>query len=68
MRSIEKYIIALYFFICPLEIALNIIFGSTAKYVGLLVLVVWSIRYIAHNGKTVMACHVRNIILNVGKL
>lgn len=46
MRTIEKHLIILYFFICPLEMALNIIFGSTTKYVGLLILMVWAMSII----------------------
>ncbi len=40
MRTIEKYLIALYFFICPFEIALHLVVPSSTKYVGLMILLV----------------------------
>lgn len=40
MRTIEKYLIALYFFISPVEIALHLLVTSSTKYVGLLILLV----------------------------
>lgn len=53
MRIVEKYLIILYFFICPLEMALNIIFGSTTKYVGMLILAIWGMDYTFQGGKDV---------------
>ncbi len=38
MRTIEKYLIAFYFLICPIEIALHLVVTSTAKYAGLMIL------------------------------
>lgn len=38
MRTVEKYLIALFFFICPVEIAVHLLITSSAKYVGLLIL------------------------------
>lgn len=40
MRTIEKYLIALYFFISPFEIALHLLITSSTKYVGLMILLV----------------------------
>ncbi len=40
MVTIEKYLIALYFFMCPAEIALHLLISSSTKYVGLLILLV----------------------------
>ena len=41
MRTLEKYLIVAYFFLCPLEIALNIVFTSTTKYIGVLMIAVY---------------------------
>lgn len=40
MRTIEKYLIALYFFISPAEIALHLLVTSSTKYVGLAILII----------------------------
>ena len=54
MREIKKYLVILYMFLCPAEIALNIIFKSTTKYVGMLVLGAWlaTIIYEDRDGRT----------------
>ena len=41
MRLFKKYTIALYFLLCPLELALNIVLTSSTKYVGMLILALW---------------------------
>lgn len=41
MRLFKKTLIALYFSLCPLEMALNIILTSSTKYVGILIFAVW---------------------------
>lgn len=46
MRLFKKYIIALYFLLCPMELALNILFTSSTKYVGMLILAVWVVEII----------------------
>ena len=42
MRLFKKTFIALYFSLCPLEMALNIILTSSTKYVGMLIFAVWA--------------------------
>lgn len=41
MYSLKRNCVALYFLICPLELVLNIIFTSSTKYIGILLLGIW---------------------------
>lgn len=41
INRIKKILTILYFFICPCELVINILFGSSTKYVGILVFLVW---------------------------
>ena len=41
MRRLEKTAIALYFLLCPLEMFLNVLFTSSTKYVGIIILGIW---------------------------
>ena len=51
MRTIEKYLIALYFFISPAEIALHLLVTSSTKYVGLVILIVETVILVTKGGK-----------------
>lgn len=48
MQVLLKLLITLYFFLCPAEMALNVIFGSTAKYVGMAIFGVWGLSVFAY--------------------
>ena len=48
MYSIKRNSIALYFFLCPLELVLNRVFTSSTKYVGIVILVLWIIEEMYH--------------------
>ena len=53
MRTIEKYLIALYFFISPVEIALHLLVTSSTKYVGLAIIIVEICILVSKGGKAV---------------
>ena len=48
MRTIQRYMTALYFLICPLELVFNIVFTSSTKYIGIVLLATWSCSIIAN--------------------
>ena len=52
MQRIKKLSSVLYFFICPCELVLNIAFGSSTKYVGLLLFIVWLIEFLHNRNNT----------------
>ncbi len=65
MQRINKYLIALYLFLCPIELALNIIFGSTTKYVGVLLLLAWgaTLIYDEHERQTDITNYVISVFI-----
>ena len=49
MRKLEKFLIFIYFAVCPVELALHLVIQSTTKYVGLLIVLVWGLMILANN-------------------
>ncbi len=65
MQPINKYLVMLYIFVCPVELALNIIFGSTTKYIGILLFIVWFgfFIYNEHDRKTKITNYVISVFI-----
>lgn len=62
MRKLEKYLILLYFAICPIELALHLIIVSTTKYVGILIVIIWGLRVLSNKERIELHYQKHNIL------